>query len=90
VLEAAERLIAGEPQLSFNARLNVLLGQKTMTSASEDLRDDVGRVLAARKQSKRSIAITFGAAANSGFADFVWGRLPTLAEEFRRQQVGGK
>lgn len=88
LLEAAERLIAGEPQLSFNARLVVLLGQRGQEVVNEDLRDDAGRVLAARRQSKRSTAITFGQGATSGFADFVWSRLPKLAEEFRRQQRG--
>jgi ParB family transcriptional regulator, chromosome partitioning protein len=90
LLEAADRLIAGEPQQSFNTRLIVLLGQKAVKPASEDLRDDVGRVLAVRTQSKRSTAITFGASAARGFDDFVWSRLPTLVEEFHRQQLSRK
>jgi ParB family transcriptional regulator, chromosome partitioning protein len=86
LLEAADRLIAGDPQPSFNFRLNVLLGHKTIKPESNDLRDDNGRVLAVRMQSKRSTGITFGAAAAPGFDDFVWSKLPTLVKEFSRQQ----
>jgi ParB family chromosome partitioning protein len=90
LLNAAERLIAGEPRQSFNVRLNVLLGQKTIKLESEDLRDDAGRVLAVRTQNKRTTGITFGAAAALGFDDFVWSRLPTLVEEFSRKQGSRK
>jgi ParB family chromosome partitioning protein len=87
LLEAAERLIADEPGLGFNARLTILLGQRSQeAAATEDLLDDAGRVVAARKQRKRSTAITFGERAHSEFADFVWSRLPKLAEEFRRER----
>ena len=34
MLEAAERLIAGDPQLGFHVRLTVLLGQKAAASLS--------------------------------------------------------
>ena len=62
MLDAAERLIAGDPQLGFHVRLTVLLGQKAAASAeTEDLRDDLqGRVVAERKRSKRSTAIADG------------------------------
>jgi len=90
LLEAAERLIAGETQLSYNARLNILLGERSHGAPSEALRDDDGRVLAARKHGKRSSAITFGEAAKSGFADFVWGRLPQLVEEYRQGNARGR
>ena len=87
MLEAAERLICGDPQLAFNVRLSVVLGQKQTEPLADDLRDDTGRVLAARRQSKRSTAITFGASADAGLADYVWDRLPTLVDDYRRQQM---
>ena len=87
MLDAAERLIAGEPQLGFHARLAVLLGQKPAASTeTEGLRDDSGCVIAERKRSKRATAIAFAAGQGEGLADFVWTKMPALIEEFRRQQ----
>jgi ParB family chromosome partitioning protein len=87
MLEAAERLIKGDPQLGFNVRLAVLLGQKAAASAeTEDLRDDSGRVVAERKRGKRSTAIAFAAGQGEELADFVWTKMPSLIREFRRQQ----
>jgi ParB family transcriptional regulator, chromosome partitioning protein len=91
MLEAAERLIAGDPQLGFHVRLTLLLGRKPAgSSETDDLRDDSGRVLAERKRGKRSTAIAFAAAQSEGLADFVWSKLPSLIEEFRHQQSEGK
>jgi ParB family chromosome partitioning protein len=87
VLETAERLIAGDPQLGFHVRLTVILGRKaTAPAETEDLRDDAGRVIAERKRGKRSTAIAFAADRDEGLADFVWTRMPSLIEEFRRRQ----
>lgn len=87
MLEAAERLIAGDPQLGFHVRLTVLLGQKPRGAGeTDDLRDDSGRVLAERKRGKRSTAIAFATGQSEGLADFVWSKLPSLIEEFRHQQ----
>lgn len=87
MLDSAERLIVGDPQLGFHVRLTVLLGQKPMASAeTEDLRDDLGRVVAERKRSKRSTTIAFAIGQGEGLADFVWSKMPALIEEFRRQQ----
>jgi hypothetical protein len=86
LLDAAERLIAGDPQLGFHARLTVLLGQKpTSCGEAEDLRDDAGRVLAERKRGKRTSAIAFATGPGEALADFVWTKMPSLIEEFRRQ-----
>ena len=91
MLDAAERLIGGDPQLGFAVRLTVLLGQKPSASAeAEDLRDDSGRVVAERKRGKRSTAIAFAAGQGEGLADFVWTKMPSLIEEFRRQQADRK
>jgi ParB family chromosome partitioning protein len=88
MLDAAERLIAGDPQLGFHVRLIVLLGQKpTAPAETEDLRDDSGRVVAVRKRSKRATAIAFAADLGEGLADFVWTKMPVLIEEYRRQQA---
>jgi ParB family transcriptional regulator, chromosome partitioning protein len=88
MLDAAERLVAGDPQQGFHVRLTVLLGHKPGGAVeSEDLRDDSGRVVAERKQSKRSTAIAFTTGVNEGLADFVWSKMPSLLEEFRRQQA---
>jgi ParB family transcriptional regulator, chromosome partitioning protein len=87
MLEAAEHLITGDPQLGFHVRLMVLLGMKpTASIGAEDLRDDAGRVVAERKRGKRSTAIAFAAGQGEGLADFVWSKMPALIEEFRRQQ----
>jgi ParB family chromosome partitioning protein len=86
LLETAERLIASESQVSYSARLKLLLGQRTHDAVDEDLLESAGRLLAARKRSKRSTAITFREPVQSGFADFVWSRLPELAEEFQRER----
>ncbi len=87
MLESAERLIAGDPQLGFHVRLTLLLGQKTGGAVgAEDLRDDAGRVLVERKHGKRSTAIFFAAGQNDGLADFVWNSMPSLIEAFRRQK----
>jgi len=87
MLEAAERLIGGNAQLGFHVRLTLLLGEKAATSVeTEDLRDDSGRVVAERKRGKRSTAIAFVASQGEGLADFVWTKMPSLIEEFRRQQ----
>ncbi len=86
-LDAAERLIAGDPQLGFHVRLTVLLGQEPATSGeAEDLRDDAGRVVAERKRGKRTSAIAFATGQGEALADFVWTKMPSLIEEFRRQQ----
>jgi hypothetical protein len=88
MLDAAERLIAGDPQLGFHVRLIVLLGQKPTASAgTEGVRDDSGRVVAVRKRSKRATAIAFAADLGEGLADFVWTKMPVLIEEYRRQQA---
>jgi ParB family chromosome partitioning protein len=87
MLEAAERLIAGDSQLGFHVRLTILLGRKaTALAETEDLRDDSGRVIAARKRGKRSTAIAFAADRGDGLADFVWIRMPSLIKEFQRQR----
>jgi len=87
MLDAAERLIGGDPQLGFAVRLTVLLGQKPATSIQwEDLRDGSGRVIAERKRGKRSTAIAFVSSQGEGLADFVWTKMPALIEEFRRQE----
>lgn len=87
MLDAAERLIGGDPQLGFAVRLTVLLGQKPSASVeAEDLRDNSGRVVAERKRGKRSTAIAFAASQGEGLVDFVWTRMPALIEEFHRQQ----
>jgi hypothetical protein len=87
MLEAAELLIGGEPQLGFHVRLTLLLGQRATPSVeTEDLRDDSGRVVAERKRGKRSTSIAFAAGQDEGLADFVWTKMPSLIEEFRRQQ----
>jgi ParB family transcriptional regulator, chromosome partitioning protein len=87
MIEAAERLIGGDPQLGFHVRLMVLLGQKAAKSVeTENLRDDFGRLIAERKRGKRSSAIAFAADQGEGLADFVWSKMPSLIEEFRRQQ----
>ena len=91
MLDAAERLIAGDQQLGFHVRLTVLLGQKPAASAeTEDLRDDAGRVVAERKRSKRSTAIAFAAGQGEGLADFVWTKMPALIDELRHQQGNRK
>ena len=91
MLEAAERLIGGGSQLGFHVRLTLLLGQKAPTSVeSEDLRDNSGRVLVERKRGKRSSGIAFTAGQSEGLADFVWSKMPSLIEEFRRQQDAQK
>jgi ParB family chromosome partitioning protein len=89
MLDAAERLIAGDPQLGFHVRLTVLLGRRPAVPAEiEVLRDASGRVLAERKRSKRATAITFAVGQGEGLADFVWTKMPALIEEFCRQQGG--
>jgi ParB family transcriptional regulator, chromosome partitioning protein len=91
MLEATERLIAGDPQLGFNVRLTVLLGQTPAASAgAEGLRDDSGRVVAERKRSKRVTSIAFTGGQGEGLADFVWTKMPALIDEFRRQQGNRK
>jgi ParB family chromosome partitioning protein len=87
MLEAAERLINGEPQLGYSVRLALLLGQKRAEGAeTDDLRDDSGRVIAERKRGKRSTAIVFGFDQSGGLADFVWSKMPSLIDEFRHQR----
>jgi hypothetical protein len=87
MLDAATRLIAGDPQLGFELRLMVLLGQKPPRSdATDDLRDDSGRVLAERKRGKRTSAIAFAPGPGQALADFVWTKMPSLIDEFRRQR----
>jgi ParB-like chromosome segregation protein Spo0J len=85
ILDAAERLIAGDPQLGFQVRLTVLLGQKPASSGeAEGLRDDSGRILAERKRGRRTSAIAFTSGPGEALADFVWAKMPSLIEEFRR------
>ena len=87
MLEAADRLIGGDPQLGFHVRLTVLLGERpSMAVKTEDLRDESGRVVVERKRGRRSTAIAFAAGHGEALADFVWTRMPSLVEEFRRQQ----
>jgi ParB family chromosome partitioning protein len=87
MLDAAERLIGGDPKLGFHVRVTVLLGHKSPTAVeAEDLRDDTGRVVAECKRGKRSTVIAFAAGQGEGLADFVWTKIPSLIEEFRRQQ----
>jgi hypothetical protein len=87
MLDAAERLIAGDPQLGFHVRLVVLLGQKPAAPAeTEGLRDSSGRLVAIRKHSKRATAIAFASGFGEGLADFVWTKMPVLIEEYGRQQ----
>jgi ParB family chromosome partitioning protein len=87
MLDAAERLIGGDPKLGFHVRVTVLLGNKSPTSVeAEDLRDNAGRVIVERKRGKRSTVIAFTAGQGEGLADFVWTRMPSLIDEFRRQQ----
>jgi hypothetical protein len=69
----------------------VLLGLKPAASVeAEDLRDDSGRVVARRKRGRRSTAIAISAGQGEGLADFVWTKMPSLIEEFRRQQADRK
>jgi ParB family chromosome partitioning protein len=87
MLETAERLVGGNPSLGFHVRLKLLLGDNRVTSVeTEDLFDDRGRVVAERKRRRRSTSIAFSANHGDGFADFVWTRMPSLMEEFRRQR----
>jgi ParB family transcriptional regulator, chromosome partitioning protein len=87
MLEAAERLIDSDSQLGFHVRLTTLLGQKPSASVEpEDLRDNSGRVLVERRRGKRLTGIAFTAEQSEGLADFVWSKMPSLIEEFRRQQ----
>jgi ParB family transcriptional regulator, chromosome partitioning protein len=91
MLDAAERLIAGNSQLGFHVRLTVLLGQKPAASGEvEELRDDGGRIIAERKRGKRSTGIVFAAVQGEGLADFVWIKMPSLIEEFRRHHTDRK
>jgi ParB family chromosome partitioning protein len=90
MLETAERLIAGDPQLGFHVRLTIILGRKaTAPAETEDLRDNAGRVVAERRRGKHSTAITFATDRDEGLADFVWTKMPSLIQEFRRQQGDG-
>ena len=87
MLNAAARLIAGDPQLGFHLRLVVLLGQKPPSSGgTDDLRDAAGRVLAERKRGKRTSVIAFASERGEALADFVWTKMPSLIDEFRRQR----
>jgi ParB family chromosome partitioning protein len=86
MLEAAQHLIGGDSDLSFQKRLDLLLGKKLNDVEVEDLRDELGRVLAERKRGKRSVAIAFTVGQSEGLADFVWSRMPSLIEEFRHHQ----
>ena len=87
MLEAAERLITGDPQLGFHVRLTVLLGNKAAVSMeADDLLDHAGRIVARRKRGKRSSAIAFASDRGEELADFVWAKLPTLIEAFCLQQ----
>ncbi len=91
MLDAAERLIAGNPQLGFHVRLAVLLGQKPAAAGEvEELRDDEGRIIAERKRGKRSTGIVFAAVQGEGLAGFVWSKMPSLIEEFRRNNADQK
>jgi hypothetical protein len=87
MLDAAERLIGGDPQLGFHVRLTVLLGLSPARSLEAAvLRNDSGHVVAECKRGKRSTAIAFAAGQGEGFAEFVWTKMPSLIEEFRLQQ----
>jgi ParB family chromosome partitioning protein len=90
MLEAAERLIAGDPQLGFHVRMTVLLGQTPAAARVEGLRDDSGRVVAERKRSKRVTAIAFAGGQGESLADFVWTKMPALIDEFSRQKGNRK
>ena len=88
MLKAAERLIGGDQQLGFQARLTVLLGGKPAAAGETDeMRDDAGRLIAERKRGKRSTAISFAAGQGDALADFIWTKMPSLVDEFRRRRV---
>jgi ParB family transcriptional regulator, chromosome partitioning protein len=87
MLETAERLIVGEQQLGFTVRLAMLLGRKSAPGgAADQFRDDNGHLIAACKRGKQSTAIAFLPGKHDGLADFVWSKMPSLLEEFRRHR----
>jgi ParB family chromosome partitioning protein len=92
VTAVAERLIAGDPELGFAARLAALLGKAVGERAveGEQVSDGAGRPLIERRRSKRSIAFAFAAGADEALIDFVWKRLPTLVSEFEKRRPGKK
>jgi ParB family chromosome partitioning protein len=91
MLQAAERLIGGDPHMGFATRLALLLDQKAADRGSaERLRDQAGHVLAERRRGKRSTAIAFTPGSSDGFADFVWSKIPSLADEYYRQHDAQK
>ncbi|MBV8092197.1 MAG: ParB/RepB/Spo0J family partition protein [Acetobacteraceae bacterium] len=86
MLEIAERLISGDPKVGFYARLTLLLGhQRDRGAETDDIRDAAGRVLAVCKRGSRSTTIAFASRESGELADFIWGKLPSLIEEFKSQ-----
>ena len=87
MLEAAERLIAGNAHLGFQTRLALLLGHAPIGSTDiENIRDEAGRVVVERKRGKRLNGIAFAPGRSEGLADFVWSKMPTLIEEYQNRQ----
>src|SRR5271166_6586166 len=87
LLEAAERLIAGNAHLGFQTRLALLLGHAPIGSTDiENIRDEAGRAVVERKRGKRLNGIAFAPGRSEGLADFVWSKMPTLIEEYQNRQ----
>jgi ParB family chromosome partitioning protein len=89
MLAVARRLVEDETALSLPARLGLLLGRSAPAgTAKEEFLDPKGRKLAERRRGKNSVAIAFAANGDEEFANFVWDKLPTLAEQFLKTRKG--
>ena len=76
---------SGDTQLGFRVRLTVMLGQKAATSVeTENIRNKSGHVIVECKRSVRATAIAFPTSQGGELADFVWTKMPSLIDEFRR------
>jgi ParB family transcriptional regulator, chromosome partitioning protein len=87
ILEIAKRLSEDDSHLSFHARLSLLLGKHTAGGVDKDeFRDESGRKLAERRRGKNAVAIAFSPNLGEELANFVWAKLPTLAEQFYKSR----
>jgi len=87
MLGVAKHLVEETNQLSFHARLNLLLGKTSSSSGDrEEFRDQSGQKVAERKRGKHATSIAFSPHVADGFSDFVWAKLPVLVEEFYRHR----
>jgi ParB family transcriptional regulator, chromosome partitioning protein len=83
MLTVAQRLAEDESPLSLHARLGLLIGRATRAGLEKDeFRDAHGRKLAERRRGKYSVGIAFALDRDENFGDFVWEKLPTLADQF--------